>query len=436
MPLEEAQLRQHLADAGVLRGSDFDIASQQAREQGRDLFDVLVGRFAISEDDVHRARAHTLGIPFISLQGIPLSLEVLSIIPEAVSRRENVVAYKKNGDTVEVAMLNDATLAHITPIVHDLGLQVAPRITDTASMRYALLQYQKAFERDTGRIIRGDLEAMNTETGSRRSAAAARVVDTLLCLANTQHASHMHIEPHGDSYIVRNRIGGALYDALTLSIDSADLVAAHIKKLSGMNLSTMLPQEGKFVARGASENVQVRVSSMPTEGGERLVLRLMREKRAGFSPESLGLSGTALEQVYEALHKPSGLILVAAAPGHGLTTTLYTLLDIANTPHKNVATVENKVEYRIPYVHHVQAQPKHGLSFTESIRAHMRQDADVIMFIYRDDYYNKEASKEPGVAEIIIGKQRNGPTGTIKLFFNKPLTKFDNLAPGSSGADY
>lgn len=379
MPMDESQLKQFLADAGLLHARDFDAASQQAREQGRDLNDVLTGRYAVGEDDLRRAQARILGIPFVSLQGVQLSLDVMSIIPEAISRQENIVAYKKSDDTVEVAMLSGNAYAKVAFITEELGLRVLPRITDSASMKYALLNYQKFLERDTGKLIRDDIGAMNTDAGTQRDAATARLVDTLLRHASSQHASHIHIEPRDDSLAIRYRVDGKLYDVATLPLHTAEPIVRHLKKLSGMNPSAMMPQEGRFVARGMGEDLGVRASSLPLADGERMALRLMRDKRAGFSLESLGLSGNGLENVHDALHSAGGIIIVAAPTGNGLTTSLYTLLDLINAPHKNIGTVEDDIEYRIPRINHLQAQPAHGLSFAQGIRAHMRQDADVIM---------------------------------------------------------
>lgn len=379
MPMDESQLKQFLADAGLLHARDFDAASAQAREQGRDLHDVLAGRYAISEDDLRRAQARILGIPYVSLMGTKLALDVLSTIPEALSRQENIVAYKRDGNTVEVAMLRGNALQSVDFLRDELGLRVLPRLTDSDSMKYALMSYQKFLERDMGQYIRSDLASMQHPEEAQRDAATSRLVDTILRHANTQNASHVHIEPRDEDLAVRYRVGGRLYDAASLPLSAAEPIVRHIKKISGMKESSNAPQEGKFVARNAAEDLAVRASALPLNDGERLALRLMREKRAGFTLESLGLSGAHLEQVHEALHAGHGLILVAAPEGHGLTTTLYTLLDLANAPHMHAGSVEDEIEYAVPRVTQIQARPAFGFSHAHGIRALMRQDADVIV---------------------------------------------------------
>ena len=170
MPIDHLQLKQYLIDAGLLRPRDFDAAVVHAGETGRNLNEVLAGRYAVGEDDLRRAQARILGIPFVSLQNIKLSLDVLSIIPEALARQENIVAYKKNDNAVEVAMLSGHSFDKIAFITEELGLRVLPRITDSASMKYALLTYQKLVEQNTGQAIRSDIAAMNGDDGTQRNA--------------------------------------------------------------------------------------------------------------------------------------------------------------------------------------------------------------------------------------------------------------------------
>jgi len=207
-----------------------------------------------------------------------------------------------------------------------------------------------------------------------------KIVDTLLKHAILQKASDIHIEPTEKEVIVRYRIDGILHDAMTLPKTAAAGIVARIKVLSNLKLDEhRLPQDGRFKIETEDYKYSVRVSVLPVFNGEKIVMRLLPESTKALTLEGLGFRGEALERVQENLRKPVGMILVTGPTGSGKTTTLYTMMEILNTPSVNISTIEDPIEYQMPRINQTQVNPKIGLTFANGLRALVRQDPDIIM---------------------------------------------------------
>lgn len=392
MRVPESQLKAFILDSGLVSRKDVELAEKAAKERNQPLGDILVSQGSVGEDDMRRIRAHILGIPFISLAGMKIDFPVLSIIPEPVARAHNVVAYKQNPDSLEVAMLDAGDLEALNFIQKKVGLKILPRLTDTESLKGALLRYQKSLKEEFSDIIRGaavsvadagSASAPEDEQGLKKLAGEVpvmKVVDTLLRHAVIQGASDIHIEPQEKTLLVRYRIDGILHNAMELPKTVAAGVTARLKVLSGMKLDEKrLPQDGRFKMEADSERVSFRVSTLPTFYGEKTVLRILRESGAGFTLESLGFHGAGLERVHDALKQSVGMVLVTGPTGSGKTTTLYTMVDILNTPGVNISTIEDPIEYQMPRVNQTQVRPDIGFTFAGGLRTLVRQDPDIIM---------------------------------------------------------
>ena len=394
MQIDEEKLRQFVADSGLVSKSDFDEAQREADEKTKSIGDVLVEKGLLSEDDMRRSLAYILGIPFVDLKSEQLNFDVLSLIPEPIARNHNIIAFrKKNQDSLEVAMLDTEDLAAIDFIKKKTGFKILPRLTDSDSIKHALLQYQKSLKAEFGDIIQKEVSTLKTvsegeeenlsEEDLKKSAEdlpVIRVVDTLIKHAIIQNASDIHIEPLEEKLLVRYRIDGILHDAMVLPQNALSSIAARIKVLANLKLDEKrLPQDGRFKTELNNERVSFRVSTLPTYYGEKVVLRLLREQVSGFSLESLGFHGEALEGVHKAIKSTTGMVLTTGPTGSGKTTTLYTVLDILNTSEVNISTVEDPVEYQMKRINQTQVRPEIGFSFSNGLRTLLRQDPDIIM---------------------------------------------------------
>lgn len=394
MYVPEKQLKDFILDSGFVSKSDFSSAEKEAAEGGINVGLALVHQGKITEGDLRKIQAYILGIPFVDLKGQKIEFEVLSLIPEPIARNHNIVAFKKTSETLEVAMLDTDDLPAIDFIKKKVGLKIVPRLTDNDSIKKTLLQYQKSLKAEFGDLIKKEtstLKALSEELGTNAQSESdlkklaedlpvVRIVETLLKHAILQGASDIHIEPQEKELIVRYRIDGLLHDAMVLPKNAETSITARIKVLSSLKLDEKrLPQDGRFKVELNGEKVSFRVSILPTYYGEKTVMRLLREGGGGFTLEHLGFHGEGLERIHNSTKLATGMILATGPTGSGKSTTLYTVLDILNTPDVNISTIEDPVEYQMPRVNQTQVRPDIGFTFASGIRTLVRQDPDIIM---------------------------------------------------------
>ncbi len=336
MRIEPKQLNAFLLDSGLVTELDIKNAEQEAVSKNIRIEDALLHAGKISEEDVIRLKAYILGIPFVNLAEEKVDPEVLASIPEPIARSNNIVAFKKSGNNLEVAMLDPEDLETIDFIKKTSNLKILPRLTNTASIKHVLAQYQRSLEAEFGDIIKGEGETLATTKGAVHEEASVedlkkiaedlpvvRIVDTLVRHAILQRASDIHIEPAEKEVVVRYRIDGILHDAMTLPRQVATGIVARIKVLANLKLDEhRLPQDGRFKIDTSDYRISFRVSVLPVFDGEKVVMRLLPEDSKAFTLEELGFHGKELELLHHNINKPVGMILATGPTGSGKTTTL------------------------------------------------------------------------------------------------------------------
>lgn len=387
------QLKAFLLESDLIKESQFDAAFKKAEKSGQKVGDVLVSEGLITEEELIKLEAYILGVPFVNLEKETIEHEILKIVPEPIARSHNIVAFRKKGNNLEVAMLDPDDLRTIEFIKKkEPGLKILPRLTTRESIKNVLRQYQKTLEAEFGDIIKkeaGEIKTIKTEEKveekeellkTAEELPIIKIVDTLMKHAILQRASDIHVEPQEKEVTVRYRIDGILHDAMTLPKIVASGIVARIKVLSNLKLDEhRLPQDGRFKIETEDYKYSIRVSVLPVFDGEKIVMRLLPESAKALTLEGLGLRGEALEKVQDNLRKPVGMILVTGPTGSGKTTTLYAMIEILNTPAVNISTVEDPVEYRMPRINQTQVNPKIGLTFASGLRTLVRQDPDIMM---------------------------------------------------------
>ena len=412
MLVQESKLKKFILDSGLASRAEVLAAEKDSEKEGGDIGAVLVKQGKISPDDLRRVQAYILGIPFVDLKGQKIDFAILSLIPEPIARKHNIVAFRKTDSGLEVATLDVDDLEAIDFVRKKVGSRILTRLTDQESIKGALLQYQKSLKAEFGDLIQQEAQSIKMlaeEDGGEQSEKdlkklaedlpVVRIVDTLLNHAIIQNASDIHVEPMENQLLIRYRIDGILHDAMVLPRDSAPGITARIKVLSNLKLDEKrLPQDGRFKIELNGQKVSFRVSTLPTHHGEKTVMRLLRETTGGFSLESLGFHGQGLEALHDATKQRVGMILVTGPTGSGKTTTLYTVLDILNTPDVNISTIEDPIEYQMPRINQTQVKPDIGLTFAAGLRSLLRQDPDI----------------------VIVGEIRDGETASLGI--NAALT--------------
>jgi len=392
MRVENQQLKAFILDAGLIKEKQFDEAENISRQTHQRIGDVLIYKGLISQEQLAELEAYILGIPFVNLEKEKIDSEILKIIPEPIARTHNIIAFRKKGNNLEVAMLDPEDLGTIDFIKKKANLKILPRLTTIESIKNAIRQYRQSLEAEFGTIIQkeagviksvAERENIPEEKDLEKAAEELpiiKIVDTLLKHAILQRASDIHIEPFEKEVLVRYRIDGILREAMALPKKVLPGVVARIKVLANLKLDEhRLPQDGRFKAETEDYKYSIRVSILPVFDGEKIVMRLLAENTKALTLDELGLRGEALEIIQTNLRKPVGMVLVTGPTGCGKTTTLYAMMEILNTPEVNISTVEDPVEYRIPKANQTQVNPKIGLTFASGLRSLVRQDPDIIM---------------------------------------------------------
>ena len=395
MKVDDSQLKAFLSDGDLIAPRELARAEKEAEKTSKTLHEAILNLNLMSETELAKLEAYIVGIPFVDLTKEAIDPKVLYLIPEPIARKSNVIAFRKHGNQLEVAMLDPGDLQTIEFTKKTSNLKILPRLTNPESIAAALHQYQKSLEAEFGEIIKKEAADMTVISGSPAAAPpeaaedlkkmaenlpVIKIVDTLIRHAILQAASDIHIEPAEKEVVVRYRIDGILHDAMTLPKQVASGVVARIKVISNLKLDEhRLPQDGRFKIETPEYRISFRVSVLPVFDGEKVVMRLLPETAQGFTLEKLGFRPDQLDLIHKHIRKTTGIVLATGPTGCGKTTTLYTVIDILNKPGVNISTVEDPVEYRIPRINQTQVRPELGLTFANGLRSLLRQDPDIIM---------------------------------------------------------
>jgi len=339
----------------------------------------------LPREEIIKAIAQVFNISYVNLETAPADSQAITLIPESIARRFKVVPYqfdsqknilylatydpfntfvsdfleKKTGKRIVFILTDPKQIDKTVELIYGQGL--------TPEVKEALEEYQPKKE-------------TTWEETRVKEAPIAKIVSTIVEFAVHGRASDIHIEPQQKAVRVRYRIDGILHEKLVLPKIIQDAVISRIKILSGMKIDEKrIPQDGRFSYKIADEEIDLRVSTLPTVYGEKVVMRLLK-KTGGIPPLfELGLRGQQLKDLEEAISRPYGIILVTGPTGSGKTTTLYSVLSRLNTPKVNIMTLEDPVEYQIPGINQIQINPQAGLTFASGLRAFLRQDPNIIL---------------------------------------------------------
>ncbi len=399
-PMQERRrkLGDILAEWGLLREEQIEqVIEQQEKEYKR--FGEIVRDFRmVSETDIVRALAEQLGVDLFDLNTYDPAEEVSSRIPEDVARRTRSVpvAVTDEGEVLKVAVVDPMDVAKLDDLKRLAGLEIEPLIGTQGDIERAIerLYGLTSFFREFSQISDEEaLEFIQLEqegeddvdvqeiTEFAEEAPVVKLVNLVIAKALRDGASDIHIEPSQHNLRIRYRINGVLIEedmAPPKRLQSA--VVTRVKILSNMDIAEKrIPQDGRFHVRLHGMEVDIRVSSLPTFHGEKMVLRLLETSRDQLKLEKIGFPPGPLQDFRSLIRRPNGIILVTGPTGSGKTTTLYSALAEINSPEHNIITVEDPIEYQIEMINQVQTNPKAGLTFASSMRSILRQDPDIIM---------------------------------------------------------
>lgn len=387
-PPRSLRIGQLLVGDGKLSEEQLQDALAQQTESGGRLGEILVQMGALDSKVLMEFLAQRLDLPIVNLHQYTFAPDVVRLLPEHRARRYKAIVLADNEDSLTVGMVDPMDIFAYDQISATLQRPIRLALVDEDDLFQAIdTVYRRSEEIVTlaselsEEIDEGTL-TLDLDAGSESAtdAPVARLLQSIFEDATRAHASDIHIEPEEGLVRVRQRVDGFLQEQVIREKKIAAALVTRLKLVSGLDIAEKrLPQDGRFAMNIGDTSIDVRISTMPVQNGESVVMRLLDQSASLLTLDQLGMPADTLRRFRQLIARPHGMVLVTGPTGSGKTTTLYAALNHINNAHRKIITVEDPVEYRLPRINQVQVAPKIGLSFARVLRSCLRQDPDVIM---------------------------------------------------------
>lgn len=377
-----------LRERGLLTDDELRLALERQRESGEKLGETLIKLGFISPDDIADALSEHLRIPRVDFKRRYVSSDVVRLVPESIIREQQVLPIEQEGNFLSVAMVDPLNIMIIDDLQRLTGLLIKPMIATATEIEDA---YRRSLDiASTAKQVfaqyGADDSAVEEQAEKEREEAilgdapGVKLANMILEQAVKQRASDVHLEPREDDLRVRYRIDGIMRDVMVVPRHLRGDVNSRIKIMANLDITERRrPQDGRLQLRLDDLTVDVRISTLPTVYGEKIVARILHRTHNVLELEDFGFAAQSFQRIQAMLRQSQGLILVTGPTGSGKTTTLYGFLNQLNSPEKNIITVEDPVEYRLEGINQVQVNPRVDLTFATGLRTVLRQDPDIIM---------------------------------------------------------
>ena len=382
-----------LVSSGVITEEQLELALKMQKEQmqGKRLGTVLIESGIITENQLIETLQMQLGVEFIDLNNTAIPPEMAQVLPKNIAKKHMVIPVKVIRNELYLAMVDPLNFITIEEVQSATRKKVIPVIATTAAMERAVLNLYS--NEGAARAIE-DMKKDNVGEGAyeqqkdsvahieddANSAPTIRLVNSIIERVVTEQASDVHIEPREDEVMVRMRIDGMMRNVFTVPKELQGSVISRLKIMGNMDISQhRIPLDGRCNVRIRQQDIDLRISTLPTIYGEKTVLRLLKKAEGMLTMEGIGLRGENLELFQKLIHNNTeGVILIVGPTGSGKSSTMYTMVKDLNNEEVNLITLEDPVEYNISGVNQVQINEKAGLTFANALRAVLRQDPDII----------------------------------------------------------
>ncbi|RNB90561.1 type II secretion system protein GspE [Brevibacillus fluminis] len=379
--MERKRLGDLLVESGMITAEQLQKALQEQQVSRQKLGDVLLSQGYISETQLIEVLEFQLGIPHVSLFKFKFDQSLTGIINESMAKRYQVIPLKKEGSKLMVAMADPLDYFALDDLRMSTGFQIEQAIATRDDIQRAIMRYYSLQEsvNELMEDLPQDPTQMENELADEDS-PIVRLVNQLIQQAVQTRASDIHFDPQEDSLRVRLRIDGLLRTERTLPRHMTNIVTARLKIMANLNIAERrIPQDGRLKMEINMKEIDIRVSTLPTLYGEKVVMRLLDLSTAISDVERLGFNKRNIGLFLKMLDVPSGLILITGPTGTGKSSTLYAALNRLNGEDVNIITVEDPVEYQLEGVNQVQVNPAAGMTFAKGLRAILRQDPNIVM---------------------------------------------------------
>ncbi|WP_127560593.1 GspE/PulE family protein [Saccharospirillum alexandrii] len=377
-----------LVEAGLISEGQLGLALQEQKHTGKKIGRVLVDMGLVPENKLLTTLSKHLDIPFIEMRQFQLKQDVMQRLDESVARRFRCLLLADNADGLLLGMADPLDLMAIDEVEKRLKKNVKPAIVREAELLATLDSvYRRTGEIESiaveleGELRESDFDLANlADDSDLQDAPVVRLLQSLLEDAVAVNASDVHIEPDESVFRIRMRVDGVLQEQVIKEKRVASALVMRLKIMSNLDISERrMPQDGRFNIRVNSKSIDVRLSTMPVQYGESVVMRLLDQSSGLQSLEALGMPEAIRRRFELMVERPHGLILVTGPTGSGKTTTLYSALNLLNQPNRKIITAEDPIEYRMSRINQVQVNPRINLDFASILRSALRQDPDVIL---------------------------------------------------------
>ena len=381
-----------LIAAGTITEEELEKGLAIQKETKERLGEALISHNIITEEELIEALQMQLGIEFVDLTKVSIPTELAQMLPKNIAKQYNVVPVRAHKDELYLAMSDPMNFYAIEEARRAVHKKIVPMVATHAGVERAIqvlygnegaakaIEEMKKEAQANGDVSVPDAAFVSNQIGDDVSSAPTiRLVNSIIERAVNERASDIHLEPREGELRVRMRIDGIMQEILTVPKDLQSSVISRWKIMSGLDISERrIPQDGRFNVRIKDKDIDLRVSTLPTVYGEKIVARLLDKSGGKLSKEAVGLEGADLEKYNQMLKIRSGVLLIVGPTGSGKSTTMYTMIDDLNTTEVNLVTLEDPVEYNIDGVNQVQINEKTGMTFANGLRAILRQDPDII----------------------------------------------------------
>jgi len=373
----------------LINAEDLDKILLKQKSEGGKLSHLLVASGYVEEATLVNFLANQLGIPVIDLKNYSMNPSVCRELSESNARRFQAILLEENSEGYLVGMVDPQDIIAVDELTHHLGRPVRLAIVSEKDWTFALNSiyphgeeistYAKALSQEVA-APKTQVDADGASLQDAYDAPVTKLLQSLFHDAVQMRASDIHIEPDEGLLRIRQRIDGVLHENIIRETGIAQALALRLKLMAGLKIAEKrLPQDGRFSIKIYNRSIDVRLSSMPVQHGESIVMRLLDQTSLNLKIDQLGIPEEVLATLKRLIQLPNGMVLVTGPTGSGKTSTLYSLLNELNKPENKIITVEDPVEYRLPRINQVQVHAQIGLTFASVLRAALRQDPDILM---------------------------------------------------------
>ncbi|WP_076591661.1 GspE/PulE family protein [Herminiimonas arsenitoxidans] len=385
---EKVRLGEILVQQKLISEEQLQFSLAEQKRTGRKLGRVFVENGLVTEEQISTALAKQLDIPYINIKFFNVLPETVRLLPETQARRFRAMVLEDRRKTLLIGMADPTDLFAYDEISRAVKRDIELAVINESELLHAIDRIYRRTEEitDFARELEQDLGEGHVDFGAigmtpgLEEAPIVKLLQSVFDDATQVRASDIHIEPQEGRLQIRFRIDGVLHLQTEADIKIAASLALRLKLMSELDISEKrLPQDGRFAIKVRNQNIDVRISTMPTQYGESVVMRLLNQSGGSLMLDSIGMPVEMMTRLRKIIRRPNGLVLVTGPTGSGKTTTLYGALTELNTSERKLITVEDPVEYRLPGVNQVQVNEKIELSFSRVLRSALRQDPDVVL---------------------------------------------------------